>query len=614
MGSVVTNMHSPSLSANPRTAIGRLMAVRGLASVQRIAAAEAQARHSGTAAIDTLRRSLGFPQITVAALEAELGDLGVVDPISNPPDARLVEQIGAKACLRLGILPWRKISGQVVILTTDAQLTLRRMPALTGMLGPVRIALADKDRLDQALRRITDKQLITKAEAMVPAQESCRNWDTRAAQVWALRCASGLALGLAVVPMATFLILFSFSVVIMTVNLGLRLCALFALARVTPDTAPPPPTITGPLPIVTIFVPLFRESEIAAHLINRLTALDYPRELLDVCLLLEADDLMTRKAVADTSLPRWMRAIIVPTGTLKTKPRALNFGLGFARGSIIGIYDAEDAPATDQIKRVVERFQVAPKEVACLQGQLDFYNASHNWMARCFTLEYASWFRVILPGLERLGLVIPLGGTTLFIRRSVIEKLGGWDAHNVTEDADLGIRLARYGYRTELINITTLEEANCRPWAWVKQRSRWVKGYAITYGVAMRAPKQLRAQLGARRFWALQVQFLGTVLHFTMAPLLWTCWLIPFGLWHPAAAVFPDAALVALMWLMITTEVTTILTAYLGAKASGRPWLALWSPTLQLYFPLATLAMYKALFELVTRPFYWDKTSHGAFS
>jgi hypothetical protein len=158
MGRVVPNMQTSARPANPTTAIGRVMAVRGLASAHRIATAEDQARHSATATVDTLRRSLGLPQTTVAALEAELGGLGVVDPITHPPDARLVEQIGAKACLRLGILPWRKISGQVVVLTADAHHAHRRVPALTAMLGPVRIALADKDRLDQALRRITDQQ------------------------------------------------------------------------------------------------------------------------------------------------------------------------------------------------------------------------------------------------------------------------------------------------------------------------------------------------------------------------------------------------------------------------------------------------------------------------
>ena len=168
--------------------------------------------------------------------------------------------------------------------------------------------------------------------------------------------------------------------------------------------------------------------------------------------MLEADDGTTQDALAKTQLPFWMRAIRVPLGTLQTKPRALNYALNVAKGSIIGVYDAEDAPAADQLHVVVNRFAHAAPEVACLQGRLDFYNSHSNWLARCSTVEYAIWFRIILPGLERLKLAIPLGGTTLFFRRKTLEELGSWDAHNVTEDADLGIRLARHGYRTEIID------------------------------------------------------------------------------------------------------------------------------------------------------------------
>lgn len=603
-----------SVPDGPTTDIGRVMALRGLASPQRIALAELRARKTKKSAPDILRRTLGLPQKTIAEINAHMGGFGLVDPVAHPPDARLIDKLGAKTCLRMGILPWRTISGTVVILTAHPDRAHRQIHALGTVYGPIRLALTEEEKLHRALRSIADMELITTAEAMVPTGESCRNWNTAAAQLWALGLLACLMISATVFPKETFFGLFMFALLVMTANLALKAAAIAALLRPNPRPARPDPTLARTLPIVTVFVPMFRESEIAAHLIQRLTALDYPRELLDVCLLLEADDLMTRQAVAKTSIPRWMRAIVVPTGTLKTKPRALNFGLGFARGAIIGIYDAEDAPAPDQIRRVVDRFHTAPRDVACLQGQLDFYNPTHNWIARCFTLEYASWFRVILPGLERLGLVIPLGGTTLFLKRAVIEKLGGWDAHNVTEDADLGIRLARHGYRTELIDITTMEEANCRPWAWVKQRSRWLKGYAITYGVAMRQPRQLRAQLGARRFWALQIQFLGAILHFTLAPLIWTGWAIPFGLWHPATEFLPAAGLWVVYAVMIISELTNLVAAYFGAKASGRPRLAFWAPTLQAYFPLGTLAMYKALFELVTRPFYWDKTSHGAFS
>src|SRR5690606_9418328 len=255
-----------------------------------------------------------------------------------------------------------------------------------------------------------------------------------------------------------------------------------------------------------------------------------------------------------SELPEWMRVITVPRGTVKTKPRALNHALVYARGAIVGVYDAEDAPDPDQLMKVVSQFQRSGPEVACLQGVLDYYNPHTNWLSRCFTIEYATWFRLILPGIARLGLSVPLGGTTLFFRRSVLEELGGWDAHNVTEDADLGIRLARRGYRTELLDTVTGEEANCRAIPWIKQRSRWIKGYMMTWAVHMRQPALLWRQLGPRRFAGFQVMFLGSILQSLLAPLMWSFWILPFGLWHPLAAAMTRGELMFMVTLFLLSE------------------------------------------------------------
>jgi len=223
-------------------------------------------------------------------------------------------------------------------------------------------------------------------------------------------------------------------------------------------------------------------------LIELLQALNYPRSHLEIILLSEQTDPQTRALLNKTPLPRWIKILNVPQGQVQTKPRAMNYALPFCQGDIIGIYDEEDAPEPDQLIKVAAQFAHAPQDVVCLQGRLDFYNTHSNWLGRCFTIEYATWFRVILPGLARLGGVIPLGGTTLFFRRSALDHLQGWDAHNVTEDADLGVRLSRHGWRCDILDSTTFEEANNRPLAWVKQRSRWLKGYAMTYFVHMRNP------------------------------------------------------------------------------------------------------------------------------
>ena len=329
-----------------------------------------------------------------------------------------------------------------------------------------------------------------------------------------------------------------------------------------------------------------------------------------VLLVVEEEDALTHAAIAKDGIPPWMRVVTVPAGPHKTKPRALNYALSYCRGTIIGIYDAEDAPDPDQIARVVHRFYQRGPQVACLQGILDFYNPRTNWLSRCFTIEYAAWFRVVLPGLEKMGLPIPLGGTTLFFRRAAIEVLGGWDAHNVTEDADLGIRLARHGYRAELLPTVTGEEANCRALPWVKQRSRWLKGYMMTWAVHMRSPRLLLRQLGWWRFFGFQVLFIGTLSQFLLAPVLWSFWLLSLGLWHPLGHM-PAPMFYAMLALFALSELVNITVNAIGVSGPKHRFLIPWVPTLMLYFPLGALAAYKGAWELVTKPFYWDKTTHG---
>ena len=449
------------------------------------------------------------------------------------------------------------------------------------------------------------------AESRVPLTESCRNWPRlhRAPRVLA---ALTLALtAMLAAPLASGLAVLAFAVLSLALLVALKIAALLATLRPPLAAAVSPGNAIDPT--VSIIVALYRESDIAGRLVHRLARLDYPEHLLDVILAVEAGDQMTLDVLARSSLPPWMRIVIVPEGEVKTKPRALNHALDLARGAIIGVYDAEDAPAPDQIRKVVARFQTSGPEVACLQGVLDYYNPRTNWLSRCFTIEYAGWFRLILPGISRLGLVVPLGGTTLFFRRSVLEALGGWDAHNVTEDADLGIRLVRHGYRTDLIDTVTEEEANCRPLPWIKQRSRWIKGYMMTWAVHMRSPRLLWQQLGPRAFLGFQIMFLGTIAQFLLAPLLWSFMLVPFGLAHPLA----DALPVAVFWVMAAvfalSELANLAIGIIGLRRTGHGLSMWWVPTMKLYYPLASIAGYKALVELVTRPFFWDKTTHGLF-
>ena len=543
-------------------------------------------------------------------------DTELADFRTTPPDIRLIEALGAERCLAEGCLPWIRRDGAVLVATARPEQFATARPGLEKDLGRIEMVITSETELHEAVLTRHPRALAARAETRVAAADSCRSWPSRALPGTFMALVGVLLTCAVLAPRPTFLVLAGWAIATLIASSLLKLAAAFSRisdkrhgARTDPEGAP----IIARLPAVSILVPLYKEREVAARLIGRLARIDYPRELLDICLVVEADDQITIDAIEASQLPAHIRQIVVPHGELKTKPRALNYALEFCRGSIVGVYDAEDAPAPDQIHRVVRRFHERGPDVACLQGVLDFYNARTNWLSRCFTIEYATWFRVILPGLARLGLVVPLGGTTLFFRRAVLEELGGWDAHNVTEDADLGVRLARRGYRTELIDSVTGEEANCHFWPWIKQRSRWLKGYAVTWAVHMRRPGLLWRELGPWRFFGIQLLFLGTISQFLLAPLLWSFWLVPLGLPHPAAGLASGAYLWALAAIFLGSELITIAVGIYAVRGAKHRFLIPWVPTLHLYFPMAALASYKGVFELMSRPFYWDKTSHGLY-
>ncbi|MCA1775143.1 MAG: glycosyltransferase [Loktanella sp.] len=551
----------------------------------------------------------GVSQNQIAAAWATLYQARQVDPLTHPPDPRLIAVTSPAEAISGGYLPWRRMGGATIVLTADPAAFIG-IERLAAHYGPVRMAISTRDHLVAAQTRAFDRSLVRQAEAKVPARDSCRTWKRSTA---ALVCAVGLLIVTAGVAWAPFVLLTGLSavcIVTMLAQTGLKAAALIASRGVfkTPER---PQVLPERLPRITMLIPLFDETAIAAHLLHHLHAIDYPVELLDICFVMEAGDLKTRRAIGNAKLPRWMRHVTVPPGAVKTKPRALNYALNFTDGDIIGVWDAEDAPEPNQLLQVAHRFAQADAGLACLQGVLDYYNPRANWLTRCFALEYAAWFRVVLPGFARMGLIVPLGGTTLFFRRATLEALDGWDAHNVTEDADLGIRLARRGYRTELIETVTFEEANGHAWPWVKQRSRWLKGYAMTYGVHMRGPARLWRDIGAWRFLGLQVLILGTLIQFALAPVIWSFWLVPLGLPHPVADSLPTWALLTGAMLFAATGLLNLWVAALGVSRAGKGWLLPWALTLPLYFPLGLIAMWKGLCELCWKPFFWDKTEHG---
>lgn len=534
--------------------------------------------------------------------------LGALTPAHGPPDPMLIDAFGATACLAEGVMPWRRVAGLTIIATTSAEAFARLRPRLTALFGPVSPAFCPEGDLRAAVLRQRGAAMIRAAETAVPAALSCRSYDP--ARMARRLCLGVLALGPVLLWHPVWL-LAAFTLLAITAMagfMGLRLAAWMALRKPEPDL----PQITiARLPVVSVIVALYGETDIAPRLIKRLKALDYPEELLDVILAVEEDDRATRIALARTELPLSMRVVPVPVGTVRTKPRALNYALDHCRGSFVGIYDAEDAPAPDQIRRMVAHFYARGSEVVCLQGVLDYYNPRQNWLSRCFTIEYAAWFRLLLPGIARLGLVVPLGGTTLFFRRAALEELGRWDAHNVTEDCDLGIRIARQGWRTEIVQTTTYEEANCHARPWVKQRSRWIKGFMMTWLTHMRAPRRLWQELGPKRFFGVQLLVIGSVCHALLAPLLWSFWISFFGIPHPLTLAMGPQVFRLLGATFVISEFLGMAFGLAGLLLARQKISPLWLLTMAPYNALATLAAWKAAYEMILRPFWWDKTRHG---
>ena len=377
----------------------------------------------------------------------------------------------------------------------------------------------------------------------------------------------------------------------------------------------PPKQKTSTSPIilekVSVLVPLLREEEIFDRLIPRLQKIEYPTELLEFFLICEENDLVTRVAINKAKLPNQFKVFYAPTGSIETKPRALNYALPFCTGEIITIYDAEDAPESDQIYKAVRHLNSAEKHVTCVQARLDFFNQNTNWISRCFTIEYAILFRIILQGLQRLDLPIPLGGTSMFIRKSALVKLGKWDAHNVTEDADLGVRLYRAGMRVECLDSTTYEESNHRFLPWVKQRSRWLKGFFVTWLSHMRNLRLLRTELGWKGFISFNILMMGTFLTNLIVPLILPYWAVSFGLEIWQFQTIPTAFAPLMIMLLIIGEPLLLFIGYNALNTDKLRGLRWHLPCMLLYWPMASFAAYKAMFEMFFAPAYWDKTEHG---
>ncbi|MBI2611535.1 glycosyltransferase [Candidatus Gottesmanbacteria bacterium] len=368
------------------------------------------------------------------------------------------------------------------------------------------------------------------------------------------------------------------------------------------------------LPIYSILCPLYKESHVVSQFIRAIGRLNYPKSKLDVMLLLEEDDKETISEVKKMDLPSYIRVVIVPDSKPKTKPKACNYGLAHAKGDFVVIFDAEDIPDPMQLKKAYFAFQQLPEDIVCLQAKLNFYNPHQNFLTRLFTAEYSLWFDVVLTGLQSVETTIPLGGTSNHFRTNVLRKLHGWDPFNVTEDADLGTRLFKEGKKTAIFDSTTLEEANSNAINWLRQRSRWIKGYIQTYFVHMRNPLEFIKNHGLHAFF-FQLVVGGKIAFMLINPFLWAATISYFTLFAIVGPTIERLYPTAIFYMGIISLVFgNFLCLYyymIGCAKRGHFSLIKYVYIVPLYWLLVSLSAVIAVIQLIVKPHYWEKTHHG---
>ena len=400
--------------------------------------------------------------------------------------------------------------------------------------------------------------------------------------------------------------------------------ALFNLFLVMKSLKTPPEIVSSPkelirmdesaLPVYSVLCPLYKEAHMLKTFVAAMQDLDWPKNKLDVLLLLEENDQETIAAAEAMGLPEYVRIIIVPHSMPKTKPKACNYGLAYASGEYVVIYDAEDIPEPLQLKKSYLGFQKAHPSVRCLQAKLNYFNPHQNLLTRLFTAEYSLWFDVILPGLQSINTSIPLGGTSNHFRTKDLLELEGWDPFNVTEDCDLGVRIFKRGYKTAIIDSVTLEEANSDLKNWIRQRSRWIKGYMQTYLVHMRHPVAFLRENG---WHALIFQLVvgGKIGFMFINPILWLATLSYFTLYAfvgPAIeALFPPAVFYMAVASLLFGNFLYLYYYMIGTAKREHYQVVKYIFFVPFYWILISTAAVVGLYQLIAKPHYWEKTVHG---
>ncbi len=560
-------------------------------------------------------------ELELAATIAEQSELPFVDLRSARPDPDVARLVSAEVARDRGVLPiWD--DGDALAVACSEQHDAESLRAIPGLAGrTLRAVIVTEAALDDALNAVwRDEYLhISAAQLVSRSPEDSARWVlSRGQQVFFAVLGLATLAGLIASPVITvtaFVALSTFFYV------GFSAYKFYLAYRAMGTSLEIEVTAEDlgllderELPVYTILVPVYREVRVFPILAKALERLDYPKPKLDVKILLEEDDLDTIEVARTARLPSYVHLLVVPSGGPKGKPKACNYGLIHAKGEFVVIFDAEDIPEPDQLKKAVVAFRKGDERLACVQAKLNYFNRDQNLLTRWFTTEYSMWFDLFLPGLDASHAPIPLGGTSNHFPTARLRELGAWDPYNVTEDADLGMRLYKKGWTTAVIDSTTYEEANSEVYNWIRQRSRWVKGYIQTYLVHMRDPIRLYRQIGFRGFVSFQFVVGGTFFGYLVNPLYWLLTVTWFLFhWGIVREIFPAPVFyLGSIGLYLGNFAFTYLNVAgcLRREYYDMVKYALLSP---IYWAFMSVAAWKGTLQLFYKPSYWEKTEHGLY-
>jgi hypothetical protein len=613
----MNQLYGPRQATGAR--LGERLVAAGAVTADQVSLALRLQQRAGGRVGELLVHAGAASEAAVAVALAEQAGLPFADAGTLRPDPRAVGLVPEPLARRLRVVPLSDRDGTLEVAAGEV-LAADDLRALAGAADrEIRVRLAAPRALEALLRRVHGAEHAALARGALLA----RFPDESAARV--LSPPQRWALGVLVVALVVGLVLDPATTATVALAAGAGLVAAITAARLwlgfsalghAEGIAIPSEDLAAlderELPTYTVLVPLLREAAMVPRLLAALASLDYPRHLLDVRLLVETDDAETLEAIRRSELPPHATLVEVPLGGPRTKPRALAYGLLLARGERLVVYDAEDRPQPDQLLRAVAAFERVPRRVACLQARLETYNASQSVLTRWFDADYAVQFDLLLPALAARGAPLPLGGSSNHFVTERLVEVGGWDPFNVTEDADLGVRLHKAGLRTAVLESVTFEEAPVEPGNWVRQRSRWSKGHMQTLLVQLRHPARLVARLGPRGTLAF-LATVGAVVVPLLAPVFWlltTLWFLSTPGWlHD---VFPGPVFHLAAVALLAGTAGSILLGVAGALQRGRFGSVRHMLLAPLAWGLVALAAWRGVAQLPARAHEWEKTEHGA--